>query len=261
VTVVGAFAPATTLVGLNEVTVGTGLFTVMRLALDVPPPGDGFTTVTASVPPAARSAEVSVADICVVLWKVVARPPPFTCTVVAGTKLAPVKVKVADPAPAKTLEGVTCASVGLRLLTTTSTAGPVEATDPLVATMDRVVPLASWLAGTTAVTSVLLMNVVASAVPPTWMTVEVVNPVPDTVRVVAELPAAMDAGVTDAVVNAAGCCESPAAPEPPQPIIQVISKPKDALESTGLRLFMGGPSLWEAPNPVQEISSNGSAIA
>jgi hypothetical protein len=127
--------------------------------------------------------------------------------------------------------------------------------------MDRVVPLASWLAGTTAVTSVLLMNVVASEAPPTWMTVEVVNPVPETVTVVAELPAAMDEGVTDAVVNAAGCGEPPPAPDPPQPMIHVIRKTKDALQSTGFRLFMGRGKSMRGAESVQEISSNGSAIS
>jgi hypothetical protein len=44
-------APAVTLVGLTLVIVGTGLSTSKSTAADVPPPGDGFTTVTwATVP-------------------------------------------------------------------------------------------------------------------------------------------------------------------------------------------------------------------
>ena len=100
----------------------------------------------------------------------------------------PVSVTVANALPAKTLAGETCASVGVGLFTTRLIA-LAEPLPPLLAVTDRVAPLASWPAGTIAVTSVLLTNVVASAAPLTWITVDELNPVPVTVKVVAELPA------------------------------------------------------------------------
>ena len=59
---VKAAPPATTLVGLIEVSVGAGFVAVMVnvAALDVPPPGVGLNTVTEAVPVAA----MSVARIC-----------------------------------------------------------------------------------------------------------------------------------------------------------------------------------------------------
>jgi hypothetical protein len=167
VIVAGPVAPATTLAGLAVSVLGTGLLTVSAVEADVPPPGEGLKAVIASVPPTARSDAVSVAEIWFVLWKAVVRALPFTWTVVAGTKLVPVRVAVADAVSAMTLAGLTCATAGVGLFTTRFTAGPDELLPPLMAVTERVAPPASWPAGTTAVTWVLLMKVVASAVPPT----------------------------------------------------------------------------------------------
>lgn len=57
--------PAVTEAGLIDEVVGTGLLTVRVWALDVPPPGVGFTTVMEAVPPFAISAAVIVAVTCV----------------------------------------------------------------------------------------------------------------------------------------------------------------------------------------------------
>jgi hypothetical protein len=77
--------------------------------LEVPPPGDGFTTVTLAVPAAAMSAAVIAAVTCVLLTKVVVRADPFHFTMEVLTKLLPftVRVKAAPPA---------VADAGLRLV-------------------------------------------------------------------------------------------------------------------------------------------------
>jgi len=51
-----AALPAVALDGLKPPIAGTGLLIVNAAAVDVPPPGAGFTTVTMVVPPAAMSA-------------------------------------------------------------------------------------------------------------------------------------------------------------------------------------------------------------
>ena len=65
---VNAAAPAVTLVGEMEVSVGIGLlpaeFMVNVNAFDVPPPGAGLTTVTEAVPAVVTSAALTVADSC-----------------------------------------------------------------------------------------------------------------------------------------------------------------------------------------------------
>jgi hypothetical protein len=57
--------PAVAQVGLIAVVVGTGLLMVNVTALDVPPPGAGFTTVTAAVPAVATRAAGTMAVTCV----------------------------------------------------------------------------------------------------------------------------------------------------------------------------------------------------
>jgi hypothetical protein len=55
---VNAAPPAVAEAGLRPVVVGTGLLIVKVWALEVPPPGAGFTTVTEAVPAVAMSAAV-----------------------------------------------------------------------------------------------------------------------------------------------------------------------------------------------------------
>jgi hypothetical protein len=50
---------------------------VKETELDVPPPGDGFNTVTLVVPAEAMSAAVTAAVNCVLLTNVVVRLDPF----------------------------------------------------------------------------------------------------------------------------------------------------------------------------------------
>jgi hypothetical protein len=47
--------------GETDVTAGVGLTTAKSIALEIPPPGAGFTTTSLAVPTAARSASTKVA--------------------------------------------------------------------------------------------------------------------------------------------------------------------------------------------------------
>jgi hypothetical protein len=85
--------------------IGAG-FTVNVCAFDVPPPGTGFTTVTAAVPVAFTSAARIVAVIVVLEIKVVTRGEPFQSTIALETKLEPFTVMVKSELPAKVEVGV-----------------------------------------------------------------------------------------------------------------------------------------------------------
>jgi hypothetical protein len=125
-------------------------------AADAPPPGAGFTTVTECVPAAARSAAVRTAVSCVPLTKVVCRALPSACTVVAATKPVPLMAAEADAEPAANADGEIWVIAGMGLLIC-RLIEPVEMlVPPLLATIDAVPAVASWLVGMTAVTCVLL---------------------------------------------------------------------------------------------------------
>ena len=101
--------------------VGTGFvpppLMVKVTALEVPPPGVGFVTVTAAVPAEAIAAAGTAAVNCVALTNVVAGAVPLKLTVVAGTKFVPliVSVKAAPPAMALFGEIEVIVGVGLEL--------------------------------------------------------------------------------------------------------------------------------------------------
>ncbi len=112
--IVNVCAPAPTVAALGErlLIAGTGLFTVKFTAFEVPPPGEGLTTVTETVPAVAMSPADIAAVNCVPLTNVLARALPFHCTVEPETKFVPLTVSVnADP-PAMALEGEAEAKVG-----------------------------------------------------------------------------------------------------------------------------------------------------
>ena len=107
-----ARAPTVAEAGERLVIVGTGLFTVKFTEFEVPPPGEGLTTVTETVPAVAMSPADIAAVNCVPLTNVLARALPFHCTVEPETKFVPLTVSVnADP-PAMALEGEAEAKVG-----------------------------------------------------------------------------------------------------------------------------------------------------
>jgi len=97
---VKAAPPACALVGFSDVAVGAGLLMVNVSALEVPPPGAGFITVTVAVPGVAMSAAVMAACKLVLEPKVVVRGLPFHWTVEEETKLLPVTVSANAALPA-----------------------------------------------------------------------------------------------------------------------------------------------------------------
>jgi len=88
------------------VMVGVPVVIVKLKALDVPPPGGGLTTVTATVPGFATSAAVMAAMSCALLTNVVARAEPFHCTCELDTNPLPFTVRLKAPEPAATLDGL-----------------------------------------------------------------------------------------------------------------------------------------------------------
>jgi len=96
--------PAVVLDGESDVTPGGGLLMVKASALEVPPPGPAFTTVTCATPAAAMSLARIWAVSCEPLTNVVARLLPFHCTVEAEMKFEPFTVRENPGLPAVTLE-------------------------------------------------------------------------------------------------------------------------------------------------------------
>jgi hypothetical protein len=87
-------------------------------ALEVPPPGVGFNTVTESIPAVAKSPTGTTAVNCVALTNVVTSDIPFHCTIAPLTKPLPVtvSVKAAPPAVAELGESVVSTGVGFAAL-------------------------------------------------------------------------------------------------------------------------------------------------
>jgi hypothetical protein len=81
-------------------------------AFDVPPPGVGFTTVTAAVPEAAISLAEIIAVNCVEFTNVVGRALPFHCAMELAMKLVPLMVNANAAPPAAVVFGASDVSVG-----------------------------------------------------------------------------------------------------------------------------------------------------
>jgi hypothetical protein len=99
-----------------------GTVMVNVTALDVPPPGGGFTTVTEAVPGDATSAAVTVAVSCVDETYVVVKAVPFQRTDDIVTKLVPFTVIMNDEHPAGYEFGFSDVMVGTGLLMVNVTA-------------------------------------------------------------------------------------------------------------------------------------------
>ena len=106
--------PAATVVGDSEVIVTIGLMTLNGTEFEGPPPGVGFVTITAGVPPAATSVARIAAVICVVLTKVVVRAAPPKLATEVGVKPVPFTVNVNPGDPVATLLGRIEVIVGTR---------------------------------------------------------------------------------------------------------------------------------------------------
>jgi hypothetical protein len=179
--------PALTVLGVIEVATGCGLFTVNVTALDVPPPGAGFVTVTAGVPAVATSPAKIAAVTCVALTNVVTRavPPKFTTDVFR--KLVPFTVNVNAPEPAITFVGASVVMVGTGFgaaLTLKFTEFDVPPPGVGFVTVTAGVPiLVTSVERIAAVSCVALTKEVTRALPPKFTTDVLTKFVPFTVKV------------------------------------------------------------------------------
>jgi hypothetical protein len=97
--------PAATVVGDSEVSVTTGVMTLKVTEFEGPPPGVGFVTITAGVPPAAISVAKIAAVICVTETNVVVFAVPPKLTTEVGVNPVPFTVNVNAGFPALVLVG------------------------------------------------------------------------------------------------------------------------------------------------------------
>ena len=135
-------------------------------ALDVPPPGLGLTTVTDAVPAVATREAGTVAVSWVEETKVVASAVPFQFTVEVETNLVPFTVKVKSALPAAVQVGLIEVVVGTGLLIVNVT--ELDVPPPgggLTTVMDAVPAVATFAAGTVAVSLVEELNVVTRGDP------------------------------------------------------------------------------------------------
>ena len=172
---------------------------------DAPPPGVGFTTVTAAVPELAMSAAVIAAVNEVALTNVVVRGLPFHCAVEPFTKLVPVScsVNAAPPAPVNVGEIEVRVGTGLlAALILKFTAFDMPPPGAGFVTVIAGVPaVATSVAKIAAVNCVALMNVVTRALPAKFTTDVFTKFVPVTVNVNAAEPAVTPVGESEVIVG------------------------------------------------------------
>ena len=184
--------------------VGVGLSTVNVIALDVPPPGEAFTTVTETVPAVSMSDEGTVAASRVLLTKVVVKTELFQCTFEPETKFDPLTVSVKAGPLAVALLGEIELIAGTGLLTLNVIAFDVPPPGPGFVTVTSIVPaVAMSAAEIVAVSWALLENVVARGAPFQFTTEVVMKPEPFTVSVKAAPPAVALAGEMEVTVGTA----------------------------------------------------------
>jgi hypothetical protein len=215
-----------------------------------------FTTVRESVTPVATSAVVNAPLTWVALMNEVGRGLPFTSITVVGTNPVPVTVTVGEAVPVSSVAGETDARVGAGLSISRSIGDPGEVVrEPFATTTANSAPLASWLAGTTAVSSVLSTKVVASATLLTETTLVLRNPEPVTVSTSEPEPAGSFAGLIDDTTGVVGVCCPPPFPAfepPPQPPATMNTpRPKSKAERRkgfiASRLYGGCPRTGRLP--------------
>jgi hypothetical protein len=132
--------------GVSNVIEGTAVVIVNVRAAEVPPPGEGLSTVTLAVLTELMSAVVMAACKLVLDTKVVERALPFHWTVDVGMKFVPVTVNVKPTPPATAELGFRDAAVGEGL--STVKVAPLEVPPPGVGveTVTVTVPLAAMSA-------------------------------------------------------------------------------------------------------------------
>jgi len=200
--------------------VGTSALIVNVLALDVPPPGAGVTTVTETVPSVATSNAGTVAVSAVALTYVVVNAVVPHITVDWLVKPAPFTVSGKAAAPAVAVVGEIPPTVGASALTVNGL--PLEVPPPGagVTTVTKTVPsVATCNDVTCAVSSVALTNVVASAVVPHFTVDALVKFAPVTVSGNAAAPVVAVVGEIPLIVGAGGgaLIVKVSAPEVPPP--------------------------------------------
>jgi hypothetical protein len=103
--------PAVTLAGVTPAIVGNTAEIWIVTALDDPPPGAGFVTVTAGLPNGNGGASGAVS--CVLETNVVGRFAPPTAMTAFGAKLLPVTVSTAFVWVAVSDDGLTLVTIGI----------------------------------------------------------------------------------------------------------------------------------------------------
>jgi hypothetical protein len=215
--------------GRIEAIVGAGLgVMVNETEEDVPPPGAGFTTVTAAAPVPARSAARIAAVNCVELTKVVTRLAPPHCTCELAMNPLPFAVKLNAPELIAADGGWMPDRSGMGLAVIAKDK-PAEVPPPPpekdgLATVTAAVPAA--------VTSDAVMAAV-NCVAPTYVVMrfvpfhctcdEAINPLPLMVRGKAAEPAAAVAGVMEAIAGVGLLTLNVAAAELPPPGVGFIT--------------------------------------
>jgi len=176
--------PCSAELGEIWISVGTGSLTATPEAAEVPPPGAGFVTVTWNVPALAMSEALMVAVILVAFTKVVVRGDPAQFTTEVLTKFVPFTVRVNAAPPASALLGASEVMLGLGLSTTK--ASEPDTPPPglgLVAVMRKVPALVRSVAGTEAISSLLVLKTVLRAEPFQFTVAPLTKFVPFTVNV------------------------------------------------------------------------------
>ncbi len=157
------------------------LLTVKLTEFELPPPGDGFVTVTLTLPALAMSEARMAAVNCVALTNVVVRALPPKFTTEFATKPVPFTVKLNPAPPAVALVGEMLVIVGTGLFTMKLTAFDVP--PPGLLTVTLTLPtVAMSEARMAAVTCVALTKVVTRALPPKLTTEFATKFVPFTVK-------------------------------------------------------------------------------
>src|ERR1700755_2891174 len=181
--------PAMAEARVRAIAPGAGLLIAIADDAEMPPPGAGLTAVMPSEPALARSAEVSVTVIAVVLVTAAGRDAPFTSTPVPATNPVPTIFTVVPADPAFNAFGETDAMVGVGFATTRAMVP--DAPPPgcgFTALSRRGAALTKSAAVKLAVSCVSLTYVVARGLPLTESAIPETKFVPVTVTVPAGEP-------------------------------------------------------------------------
>ncbi len=193
--------PAVAEVGLRLLIVGVGPLMGNATAVDGVPPV--FTAVMLALPALAIRLAGTTAVNSAELTNAVESVAPFHCTVAPERKLVPLTVNVNPAPPAVAEVGLKLLIVGVGALMRNATA--VEGVPPLLTAEMLALPaLAIKLAGTVAINSVELTNVVESPAPFHCTVAPGRKPVPSTSSVKPDPPAVAELGFRPVITGAGG---------------------------------------------------------